>query len=82
MTDIEQLYPERIHTLEASVAIDPYIIRDMGIDEASKFAVDLLAKEIAKELTKHMEISTNDDFMHCRKIVHGVVRVVDPDFRF
>lgn len=77
-----QTCPARIHTLEASVAMDDYMIRDMGPDEASKFAVDCLEKEIAKGLTKHMEIRTNDDFMHFRQIVRGRVRVVDPDFRF
>ena len=70
-----------IQTFAAKVAMDPYLLTELGPKEASEVAMNQLVNELSKCIAPMMEVYSEFDPGYCRHIVNGRIKVVQPVHR-
>ena len=67
-----------VHTVQAMLTIDREFFLSVGLEEASKYAVKELSKEIASGLVPFMQIKAEDNICLHQVTMKARLRVVEP----
>ena len=70
-----------VQTFSAQVAVDPYLLRELGPEKASEVAMNQLVHELSKCIAPMMEVYSDYRIDSGTYVVNGRIKMVQPVHR-
>jgi hypothetical protein len=82
VTHYIQTCPAKVQTIRSQVSVPDEVMCRMSEEDIARYTMNEMVHHLAEALAPYTKIETEKDYMLCRQIIRGTIRVVEPDFRF
>ena len=77
-----ETFTSPVRTFGAKLIIPDFSIKEMGIQDVSKYAVEALSKELAKAIPPMMKIEYEHDILTLEHKLFGSIKIIQPAERW